>query len=400
MSAGPLDERTAWIALASTPGVGDVTFGRLVSRHGGAGQALAAVAGVAPRRADAQIASQLGMRSRPGLASAIRSSAADPGFAERRMSELGGWVLTPLDPDFPAALHALVDPPLVIFGLGTPGSLHDARSVAVVGTRHATSTGRSLASRIGARLARAAATVVSGLAMGIDAAAHLGALEAGGLTVGVVGSGLDAPGPAVHRHLARDIVSQGAVISELAPGVSATQGTFPRRNRIISALASATIVVEAPARSGALITARHALEQGRSLLVAPGRPLDPAVSGCLALLRETPARPLVGLDEMLVDLGLDVAPVPVTGARAQLSAEAALHLLGPPERAVAEALRDGPQTVDALIRASGQAPGVVAAALTLLQLRGWARVLGPMQLPAGPLLQGRTSDTTTARTTG
>jgi DNA processing protein len=204
----------------------------------------------------------------------------------------------------------------------------------------------------------------------------------------------------VHRRLARAIETQGAVVGELAPGVTATPGTFPRRNRIISALARATIVVEAPARSGALITARHALEQGRSLLVAPGRPLDPIVAGCLALLRDSPARPLVGLDEMIVDLGLDEDADGRAGAGAQLSATFALGLLGSSERAVAEVLCRGPQTLDALVRASGQAPGVVAAALTLLQLRGWASVLGPMQLPAGPLLNVDPGDAIAAVATG
>jgi DNA processing protein len=382
------DERTAWIALASTPGVGDVTFARLLTLHGSAVETLRAVAGMRPSAsADRRLGVQLGMRARIGLAEQLLRSAADPGLAERRMADLGGWTLTPLDAAFPERLQALVDPPLLLYGLGSPDSLHDPRAAAVVGTRHATSTGRALAARIGAWLARAGSTVVSGLAVGIDAAAHEGALDAGGRTVAVVGSGLDTPGPAVHRRLARAVAAHGAVISELAPGVAATAGTFPRRNRIISALATGTVVVEAPARSGALITARHALEQGRTLLVAPGRPLDPAVAGCLALLRETPARPLVGLDEMLVDLGLDEVAEPAAGSAAQLSATAALGLLGPAERAVAEALLTGPQTVDGLVRASGQAPGVVAAALTLLQLRGWARVLGPMQLPAGPLLR-------------
>ena len=148
-------------------------------------------------------------------------------------------------------------------------------------------------------------TVVSGLAVGIDGAAHRAALDGGTGTIGVIGSGIDAPGPATQRHLAERIARRGAVVGELAPGVSATHGTFPRRNRIISGLCRATIVVEAPARSGALITARHALEQGRGLLVAPGRPLDRRISGNLALLRESPARVLVGLDEMIADLELD-----------------------------------------------------------------------------------------------
>jgi len=386
MSAEAIDERTAWIALAATPGVGEVTFERMLALHGSAAAALRAAGRLRAADADGTLASQLGMRRRTGLGEAIRRAAADPTLAARRMAELGGWILTPLDGGFPPSLHALMDPPLVIFGLGSKASLVDPLAVAVVGTRRATGTGRSLATRIATRLAHAGATVVSGLAAGIDAAAHMGAIEAGGQTVAVVGSGLDTPGPAVHRRLAAAIAAQGAIISELAPGVAATPGTFPRRNRIISALAAGTIVVEAPARSGALITARHALEQGRPLLVAPGRPLDPAVAGCLALLRESPARPLVGLDEMLVDLGLDGA-VPVAADRPPgLSAASALRILAAPERAVAQALRSGPQTVDALVRASGEAPGVVAAALTLLQLRGWAHALGPMQLPAGPLL--------------
>ena len=176
-------------------------------------------------------------------------------------------------------------------------------------------------------------------------------------------------------------------MSELAPGVRATQGTFPRRNRIISGLCQATIVVEAPARSGALITARHTLEQGRLLLVAPGRPLDARVRGNLELLRESPARPLVGLDEMLVDLGWHASRAgrPRVEGTPRLSRAAALGLLQPTQRRVAQALSDGPCTIDTLCRATGLDPGVVSAALTMLQLRGWAQAHGPTQLPAGPL---------------
>jgi DNA processing protein len=380
-------EREAWIALASTPGVGDVTFERLLATCGSASAALRIAARLPESGADRELARTLRLRLRPGLAGAIQFMAADPGLPLRRMEALGGWVLTPLDGDYPACLHELEEPPTVIFGLGSRASLVGQRMVAVVGTRRPTGMGRGLATRIGARLAQAGATVVSGLAVGIDGAAHLAALESGGQTVAVVGSGLDDPGPAVHRRLAAAISAHGAVISELAPGVRATAGTFPRRNRIVSALGSATIVVEAPARSGALITARHALEQGRLLLVVPGRPLDPTVAGNLALLRESPARPLVGLDEMLVDLGMDT---PIRGRSApagRLSAASALDLLGAPERAVAEALCGGPQSVDSLARVTGLPAGVVAAALTILQLRGWARVLGAMHLPAGPLLE-------------
>jgi DNA processing protein len=378
-------EREAWIGLASTPGVGDVTFQRLLALWGSARQALSTVARLAPGNADLVLAGRLGMRQRRGLAASIRATAGDPGRTSRRMQALGGWVLTPWDEAYPARLHELEDPPAVLFGLGSQAILRCGRIVAVVGTRRPTGQGRVLAARVGARLAEAGVTVASGLAIGTDGAAHLAALEAGGDSIAVVGSGLDDPSPSVHRSLARRIAAHGAVICELPPGSRPTAGTFPRRNRIVSGIASTTIVIEAPIRSGALITARLALEQGRTLLVAPGRPLDPSVAGCLMLLRETPAQPLVGLDEMLVDVGPDATSQP-RAADGRLSVEAALALLGAPERAVATALLRGPQTVDGLVLASDQPPGVVAASLTLLQLRGWARVLGATQLPAGPLL--------------
>ena len=167
----------------------------------------------------------------------------------------------------------------------------------------------------------------------------------------------------------------------------ATHGTYPRRNRIIAALAEATIVVEAPARSGALITARHALELGRRVLVAPGRVGDWSTAGSLSLLRETPALPLIGLDEMAADLGYlgggDAAPAVVGGPEARA---ALLTTLGPTERSVAEHLCLGPTGLDGIVAATGHPPAVVAGSLTLLLMRGWAQALGPVYLAAGPLL--------------
>ncbi len=383
-----LTERQAWIALASTPGVGDLTFSRLLDRHGDARSAMAWVAGTPWGRADRRLAADLGMRLRRGLAAAIRESAADPERASRDMRRLGGWILTPLDGDYPDRLHGIEEPPPVIYGLGDAAALARARMVAVVGTRRPTAAGRDLAARVSQRLVEARATVVSGLAVGIDGAAHQAALQGGGETVAVVGGGLDAPGPTAHRGLARRIAAHGAVIAEVPPRALPTRGTFPRRNRIISALATATVVVEAPARSGALITARHALEQGRRLLVATGRPMDPRVAGNLVLLRETPAMPLIGLDEMVADLRLarGEGSEPPTSNSPRLELDAALELLAVPQRAVARVLATGPQSTDGICRATGLEPGVVAASLTVLQLRGWARLLGATHLPAGPLL--------------
>jgi DNA processing protein len=379
----PADERTAWIALASTTGVGDVTFQRLVGHYGSASEALRAVGDLPPAGADRELAGETGLAVRAGLAARIRESAEEEGRTERAMAAIGGWTLTPLDEEYPVRLHDLADPPPVLYGLGEPRVMRVPALVAVVGTRHPTGLGRDLAARVAARLAGAAVAVVSGLAVGIDASAHSATVEAGGVTIGVSGSGLDRPAPRANDRLVRRILAaHGAIVGELAPGVLPTAGTFPRRNRIISVLATATIVIEAPARSGALITARHALEQGRRLLVAPGRPLDPAVAGCLALLRESPARPLVGLDELLEDLDLDV----VAGRLGAETAPARSHALSPLERAVASALADGPQTLDRLIIRSGHHAGEVAAAVTILQLRGLARTHGSLVLPAGALL--------------
>lgn len=377
-----MKERDAWIALASTPGVGDHTFARLLAVHGSATRALLAAASLRAGHADRALAGWTGTRLRRGLARAIRQAGDDPTRVQRAVAALGGWTLTPLDAAYPRLLAIIEEPPPVLYGLGDPATITQRLLVAVVGTRRPTAMARDLATRIGQRAAEAAITVVSGLALGIDGAVHRAVIDGGGRTVAVIGSGIDVPGPTGNRRLADRITRHGAIVSELAPGVRATKGTFPRRNRIISGLARATIVVEAPARSGALITAGHALEQGRTVLVAPGRPLDPRIRGNLVLLREAPVRPLIGLDEMLADLDME----PVDDAPASsLGREAALRLLEPTQRRVAAALATGPTTIDALCRATELDAGVVSAALTMLQLRGWASTYGPSLLPAGPL---------------
>jgi len=381
-------ERDAWLTLVCVDGVAEGILGRFVRRFGSASETLA----VAADR-DADRARRRLMGAAPGYltlvtAGRIRAAALDPGAVERRVKADGGWVVTPLDADYPDRLRHLDPPPVAFFGLGRRDLASELRSVAVVGTRHPTPSGRTLAGRIARRLVDADAVVVSGLAVGVDGAAHAATIEARGRTLAVIGGGFEHPGPRAHDRLRGAILEGGgSVVSEHAPHVRPTRGTFPRRNRIISVLTLATIVVEAPARSGALITARHALEQGRRLLVVPGRPGEVAAAGCLALLRETPARPLVGLDEMVVDLGLDHRSlVRAGGAAGTLDLDGALALLGPVERAVARVLHRGPATADALIAATDLTASIVAGALTLLQLRGWSQPLGAMHLPAGPLL--------------
>jgi DNA processing protein len=339
-----LSERDSWITVAAVEGVGEERFGRLLERFGTARDVLAIVRSLSAQALARELRATFGRRPPDDVPIALVAAAADPLAVHRRLADLGVWTVTPLDDDYPVELHELADKPAVVYGQGQRELLHTSRRVAVVGTRRPTLAGRAFAAAVARRLVDCQAVVVSGLAMGIDGAAHAATVEAGGATIAVIGSGHAEPGPRTHARLAAAILSSGgAIIGELAPDAHATAGTFPKRNRIISALSAATIVIDAPTGSGALITARHALEQGRLVLVAPGRPNDPSVAGSLALLRETPARPLVGLDELVVDLGFDVEDVGSDGSApgessigrpppAHLSVEGALRMLGPAER--------------------------------------------------------------------
>ncbi len=395
------EERTAWIALAAVDGLGEHLLPRIAAAFGSAAQVLDAArtlgAGTLARRL--REAAHSGLRD--ATIAGVRAAADDPHAVTRQLQALDGWALTPWDPGYPPSLRVIDPPPPVLFGAGDPAVLSTTPLIAVVGTRRPTPLGRSLAGRVGAALASRGATVVSGLAIGIDAVAHAACLDAGGRTVGVIGGGLLHAGPRANDHLVRAIRDGGGVVvGEHPPDTVPTRGTFPRRNRIISGLSMATIVVEAPIASGALITARHALEQGRTVFAATGRPSDVAVAGCLALLRESPAHPLIGIEELLLDLGLtgsDRASAASPGRG--LDARSALASLGSVERDVARLLLDGPMTTDSLVGASGHPAAVVAGALTLLQLRGWVVPLGPLQVPAGPLLLGSTSQERRARPT-
>ncbi len=383
-----MDERSAWIALASVEGVGEETWAKLIADFGTAGQALEAAN-------DARLDAWMTQRARSegrvplnsrGLA-ALRATAADPRRPLDELHDRGLWTLTPLDADYPRRLRDLDPPPATIHGNGAQQIMNASRAISVVGTRTPTLAGRALTTRLAARLVEHGVVVVSGLAVGIDGAAHSATVAACGRTVGVIGGGHDHPGPRAHRLLREEIVEKGgALISEYHPTVRARRGTFPRRNRIIAALGDATIVVEAPIRSGARISAALALELGRLVLVAPGRVGDWSTAGSLALLRETPARPLVGLDEMVEDLALlehaadgnsrDVAP---------LSAEALLATLGPTELIVARRLLRGPAALDAIVADTELPPAVASSAVTLLVIRGWVRSVGPAYMCAGAL---------------
>ena len=280
-----------------------------------------------------------------------------------RLREAGvGWIGRS-EPDFPPLLHAIHDPPAGLFvrGGADPVLLRRA-TVAVVGARSCSAYGTQVARMLGRELAGAGLVVVSGLARGVDGEAHRGALEAGGATVAVLGCGIDRDYPAAHRELAARIRATGLAVSEYAPGVEPAPWRFPARNRVIAGLSAATVVVEARERSGALITADLALEEGREVFAVPGEITSALSAGTNDLLK-LGASPLTTAADVLDLFGL-------TGAAAE-----AVDLDSSAETVLAR-LRDGPASADELARATGLDAGTLASALTELELAGCAFAAG------------------------
>ena len=338
MSATPSspdgDPRLAALALAALPGVGGARYRELVARHGSPAAALA-VTGDAAARA----------RALAGAAATL---------AGARAADAALWVAG--DDSYPAALDDLPDPPPHLFALGRRDVL-DAPTVAVVGTRDLTAYGARIARELAAALARAGACVVSGLARGVDAAAHVAALDAGGRTVAVLGTGVDVPFPAAHGALHRRVVEHGLVLSEHGPGLRATPGSFPRRNRVIAALARVTLVVEAGHRSGALITAAHALDLGRTVAAVPGPVDSPQSAGTNELLRDG-AVVIASVADALAIVGLGEPP------------RTREYEGTPEERRVWDALAAGALDLDTLTARAGLPVRVCLGAVTSLELAG------------------------------
>ena len=260
---------------------------------------------------------------------------------------------------FPSRLRSIHDPPVGVFVRGIAAlELLDRPCVAVVGARACSQYGTEIAVQLGRELARAGVVVVSGLARGVDGAAHRGALETGS-TVAVLGCGIDRDYPRAHAELAARIAASGLIVSEYAPGVEPAPWRFPARNRIVAGLADATVVVEARARSGALITADLALEEGREVLAVPGEITSHLSAGTNELLR-LGATPVTSPADVLAALGVDPVAAP----------SAATGELDDRHRAVLAHVRDAPTTFDELVRRSGYDAATTSAALVELELRG------------------------------
>ena len=258
-------------------------------------------------------------------------------------------------PAFPPLLRAIHDPPAELFlrGSGSEDVLSHP-TVSIVGARACSSYGRSVARSLARELAAAGVVVISGMARGIDGEAHRGALDADGVTIAVLGCGIDRDYPAAHAELARRVADGGLLVSEYAPGVEPAPWRFPARNRIIAGLSRATVVVEARERSGALITADFALEEGRDVLAVPGEITSALSAGTNALIA-LGATPVTRANDVLELFGLDAPP-------------GTPPPLGPDAHVLLERLLDGPLTADELVRESGLDPGATSAALIELEL--------------------------------
>ncbi len=288
-----------------------------------------------------------------------------------RLDALGACALTLDDPDYPPLLRELPDAPPVLYVKGTLADA-DQWAVAFVGTRRATTYGRDAAQRLVTELVSAGITIVSGLALGIDAAAHQAALDAGGRTLAVMGCGIDQVYPPEHRALAARITQNGALLTEFPPGTPPDGRNFPVRNRTISGLSLAVVVVEAPDRSGALLTADCALDQGREVFAVPGNLTARTSSGTNRLIQQG-AKLVTNGQDILDELNLSRTAVETRVDVARVAPS------DPVEAALAAQLGEEPVHIDDLVRATGLPIVQVSSALALMELKGLVRRVEGMQ---------------------
>jgi len=364
------DELLAWLTLLRAPGLGGAGLRALLQRAG---------------TARAICRDPRSLRASAGLDQTALEWMADPDTA--RLDADLAWLAQPGhrllrcdEADFPPQLETIPQPPAALFVAGDPAALLGPQ-VAIVGARSATAQGLANARDFARTLSHAGLTVTSGMADGIDGAAHAAALEAGGQTVAVVGTGPDLVYPRKHRDLAARIVERGAIVSEFPPGTEARPDHFPRRNRLIAGLALGTLVVEAGLQSGSLITARLAVEAGREVFALPGSIHNPLAKGCHRLLRD---------GARLVETAAEVIEALVPAAQAQgAGLRARLETAGTPEApqsssddhgqdpdyvSLLAALGDVPTSLDELAERTRLAPAALSSMLLLLELEG---VVGP-----------------------
>lgn len=356
-----MDELTAWLTLARAPGLHAGTLLPLLQKFSSASALIAAPPEILRTAgADAKFAAWLQAPPRESIAK-------DRRWLEGDARHFIAWGAK----NYPQQLAQIGDAPIGLFVSGNPALL-SLPQLAIVGSRNPTPPGRETAQHLASQLSRCGLTITSGLAVGIDTAGHQGALEAGGTTIAVCGTGLDIGYPATNRSLADTIAAKGALISEFPPGTPALKENFPRRNRIISGLALGTLVVEAALRSGSLITARLAAEQGREVFAVPGSIRNPLAHGCHQLIRQ---------GARLVETAQDVVEelFPPTGPQRPIAADAAKTpeisdafsgRLDKEYEILLDALGFEPAGVDLLVVRTGLRADEVASMLLILELAG------------------------------
>jgi DNA processing protein len=356
-----------WLALSLVPSVGAKRLEHLLAAFG---TAEAAWRADYPRLRDA------GIDEKTATAITAAHARIQPDTEMAKVTRLGGSLITLADEAYPPLLRSIATPPPLLYVRGTL-TPDDARALAIVGTRRVSQYGREAAEYFARELAASGVTIISGLAHGIDSLAHAAALKAGGRTIAVLGSGIDIVYPPEHRDLARRICERGALVSEFPVGAKAERHHFPQRNRIISGMALGVLVVEAPEKSGSLITAETAAEQGRDVFAVPGSIFSANTAGTHALIRDgakVATRPQDILDEFDI-------------AYQHMQTREAVEVIQPAnadEAALLPFLSDRPTHADDLTRLSGLPSAAVISALTLMELRGIVQSVGVMQYVLSP----------------
>ncbi|SIT69747.1 DNA protecting protein DprA [Ectothiorhodosinus mongolicus] len=352
-------ELSDWLKLTSLPGVGAVLFQRILDVYGSPTQFIQAGA---PAWQHFDLKPEA-LRSLEHHAAEEPATARALEWAEQEHHH----ILTCQDAHYPQQLLAAGHAPPILYVVGDPTILNWPM-LAIIGTRNPSAGGKDTANQFAAQLARSGLVINSGLARGIDACAHSAALQAGGLTVAVTATGADIIYPREHQKLAQQIITEGAVITEMPLGTEVKPTLFPRRNRIIAGMSLGTLVIEAAARSGSLITARLASEQGREVFAIPGSIHNPLSKGCHKLIREG-AKLVETADDILEELvgaGLNIPdsqPLPASNLKETPAQD-------PEHRRVLDALGYDPSSIDALVRRTGLTVATVSSILLIMELRG------------------------------
>lgn len=353
------DNLSAWLTVYHAPGIGPAAFHRLLQAFHEPGRIL---------ESGSEALQRLGLGA--ATIEALRQPA--DRVVEHDLEWLarpGNRILTCRDPDYPSLLLEISDPPPLLYLHGNAAILHEPQ-LAVVGSRNPTPGGRQTAVEFARHLSAAGLVITSGLALGIDAAGHQGALDTGSATIAVMGTGLDRVYPARHRDLARRIAERGALVSEFPPGTPPMAENFPRRNRLISGLSLGTLVVEAARRSGSLISARFALEQGREVFAIPGSIHNPLARGCHHLIRQ---------GAKLVETAQDIMDELAALAAFCSDAEASAALLQPAETPqlaeeyaqLLEFIGFDDTSIDTLVERTHLTPAEVSSMLLQLEMNGY-----------------------------